>query len=173
MTTTTGTDELWQLALAKWAEIAQNFPDLAPALALQQAMLRLLVDAREGLDDSAAPLPDTTPAAILEKWARGVPALRNETVLIPAPLVALLPAFCDALAQGGAGESAAHIGHALAAGEIDGGSLSACPWRGTARPSAPAPCTTDFHPTWSGSSANWAARRWRITARRDCWTRRS
>jgi FdhE protein len=52
-----------------------------------------------------------------------VPALRNENVLIPAPLVAVLPALCDVLAQGGAGDSAAHIGHPLAAGEIDGGSL--------------------------------------------------
>jgi len=121
--TTTGTEELWQLALAKWAGIAHNFPDLAPALTLQQAMLRLLLDAREGLDDSRAPLPDTTPPAILEKWARGVPAIRNEAVLIPAALVAVLPALCDVLAQGGAGDSAAHIGQALASGEIDGGSL--------------------------------------------------
>jgi FdhE protein len=121
--TTTGTDELWQLALAKWAGIAHDFPDLAPALTLQQAMLRLLLDAREGLDDSRAPLPDTTPPAILEKWTRGLPAIRNEAVLIPAPLVAVLPALCDVLAQGGAGDSAAHIGQALASGEIDGGSL--------------------------------------------------
>jgi hypothetical protein len=121
--TTTGTDELWQLALAKWAGIAANSPDLTPALALQRAILRILIDAREGLDDSRAPLPDLAPSAILAKWTRGVPALRNETVPIAAPLVAVLPALCDALAQGGAGQSAAHIGQALAAGEIDGGSL--------------------------------------------------
>jgi FdhE protein len=121
--TTTGTDELWQRALTKWAGLAGNFPDLAPALALQKAMLRVLIDAREQLDDSRAALPDLTPAAILGKWARGVPALRNETVPIPASLLAVLPALCDALAQGGAGESAAHIGNALTAGEIDGGSL--------------------------------------------------
>ena len=111
------------MALAKWAGIAGNFPDLAPALALQKAMLRLLIDAREQLDDSRAPLPDLTPAVILEKWARGVPALRNEMVPIPAALVAALPAFCETLALGGAGESAAHIGAALASSEIDGGSL--------------------------------------------------
>jgi hypothetical protein len=121
--TTTGTDKVWQLALAKWAGIASKSPDLTPALALQKVMLRLLMDARNDLDDSRAPLPDLAPKAILEKWARGVPALRNETVAIPEALVAILPALCDALAYGGAGESAAHIGLALTGGEIDGGSL--------------------------------------------------
>jgi len=121
--TTIGTDELWQLALAKWAGIAANFPDLEPALALQKAMLRLLIDAREQLDDSRAPLPDVIPAAILEKWIRGLPALRGEVIPIPAALVTLLPVLCDTLAEGGAGDSAAHIRNALACAEIDGGSL--------------------------------------------------
>jgi formate dehydrogenase maturation protein FdhE len=120
---TTRTDELWHLALSKWAEIAVNFPDLEPALAVQQAMLRLLIDAREQLEDSRAPLPETTPGRILEKWGRGVPALRNETIPIPESLKAILPALCGALANGGAGESAAHIQDALANSEIDGGSL--------------------------------------------------
>lgn len=121
--TTTGNDELWQLALTKWAEIGANLPDLEPALALQKVMLRLLIDARRQLDGSKADLPDMTSGGILEKWSRGLPALRHETVPIPGALVAGLPALCDALAQGGAGESAAHIRDALASGEIDGGSL--------------------------------------------------
>jgi len=80
-------------------------------------MLRLLIDAREQLDDSRAPLPDITPDAVLEKWGRGVPAWRNVMVPIPDALVAVLPALCEALAHGGAGDSAAHIGHALRPGK--------------------------------------------------------
>ena len=121
--TTIRTDELWQLALAKWAEFAPNFPHLAPALTLQKAILRLLIDAREELGDSRSSPPGPAASAVRQKWARGVPALRNEVVPIPASLVAILPPLCGALAQGGAGESAAHIGDALTSGEIDGASL--------------------------------------------------
>ena len=123
MLTTTATDDLWRLALAKWAGIAAVSPDLAPAVALQQAMLRLLIDARRQLDDSPAMPPAVEARVVRDKWARGVPALRNETVPIPDTLVAILPALCDMLAQGGAGDSAAHIRDALTGGEIDGGSL--------------------------------------------------
>ncbi len=121
--TTTYTDRLWQLALTRWNEIAANFPDLEPALVLQKAMLRLLIDARDQLEDSRAGLPEATPAVVLGKWSRGLPALRNEAIPIPDALKDILPALCDALAHGGAGDSAAHIRDALTGGEIDAGSL--------------------------------------------------
>lgn len=121
--TTTGTDQLWALALSKWAEIAADFPDLEPALAVQRAMLRLLMDARTQLEDSRAPLPAISLHVIAEKWHRGLPALRNETVPVPEDLKGILPPLCDILARSGAGASAAHIRDALMEGEIDGGSL--------------------------------------------------
>jgi len=52
-----------------------------------------------------------------------VPALRNEVVPFPVTLQALLLAICDALAGGGAGESALHIKDALIAGQVNPRSL--------------------------------------------------
>ena len=114
-------DEIWRRATARWAEIEAVFPDLAPPLALQRRLVRLLVDAAARLDD---PRPPTlTPDAIAEKWRRGVPALRNEQVPIPGSLEALVAPLCTALAEGGAGDAALHIRDAIAHGHIDAGSL--------------------------------------------------
>lgn len=113
--------DLWQQATARWAEIGAISPDLAPAVALQQRLIRLILDAADRLDQ---PLPSTlTPAAIGDKWRRGVPALRNEQVAIPDALKDTLPSFCSALAEAGAGDSALHIRDALLQGQIDVGSL--------------------------------------------------
>lgn len=117
------TENLWQLALARWAEIGASSPELAPALALQQGMLRILIDAAERLEDPDQELPEIALDAVGDKWARGVPALRNEAISIPATLKQLLPALCNTLVNGGAGDSALHIKDALTKGEIDAGSL--------------------------------------------------
>jgi FdhE protein len=114
-------DALWQLAAGKWREITTNSPDLAPAVALQQRLLRILLDASAVLDDSIC-LPTPGPS-VLEKWRRGVPILHNERVTIPSRSSAILSPLCMALADGGAGDSALHIADALAGGTIDGESM--------------------------------------------------
>jgi FdhE protein len=114
-------DTLWLRARARWAEITAHSPDLAPAVALQQRLLRLMIDAASALEEAP---PALGPAArITGKWGRGVPALRNEIVVIPPRLKQMLGPLCTALADGGAGESALHIGDAIAAGNIDADSL--------------------------------------------------
>jgi hypothetical protein len=114
-------DALWRLATAQWAEITANSPDLAPAVALQQRLLKLMLDASAGLEAvAAAPL---TAASTLEKWARGLPALRNEAIPIPPRLKDILLPLCTALAECGAGESALHIREAIATNAIDADSL--------------------------------------------------
>ncbi len=114
-------DALWSLATAKWAEIEAKLPDLAPALALQKRLLRLLLDASAGLDGAAA--LNLSGTAIADKWKRGIPVMRNETIAIPARLTDILPPICAALADGGAGDSARHIGDAIASRTIDAASL--------------------------------------------------
>jgi hypothetical protein len=122
--TTIRAADLWRLAEAKWAEIAVNTPDLAPALAVQKGLLRLLVDATEAFQIPAgAILWELTPDLVLAKWAREVPAFRHESVVIPSALKGILPLVCDVLAEGGAGDSARHIKNALVTGAIDAGSL--------------------------------------------------
>ena len=80
-----------------------------------------MLDASKGLEE-VAPAP-LTAASIREKWARGLPALRNEAIAIPPGLKDILLPLCTALAECGAGESALHIRDAIAANGIDADSL--------------------------------------------------
>jgi FdhE protein len=114
-------DPLWRLATAEWAQITANSPDLVPAVALQQRLLRLMLHAASALEGTQ---PATlTTSSIAEKWRRGLPALRNEVIPIPSALKAILPPLCEALAEGGGGESALNIRDAIAAQRIDADSL--------------------------------------------------
>jgi hypothetical protein len=88
---------------------------------LQQRLLRLMLDASEGLAGTA-PATFTT-ASIRKKWTRGLPVLRNEAISIPAGLKDVLLPLCTALAECGAGESAVHIRDAIEAHGIDADSL--------------------------------------------------
>jgi Protein involved in formate dehydrogenase formation len=114
-------DALWRLATAQWAEIAANLPDLAPAVALQQRLVRLTLDATMALGTTSRAA--FTAESILENWRKGLPAVRNEVIAIPGGLKDILPPICTALAEGGAGESASHIGDAITKGDIDADSL--------------------------------------------------
>ena len=114
-------DELWRRGSARWAEIQAFLPDLAPAIALQRQLVRLLLDASAELTDPVP--PNLTAETIAGKWRRGVPALRNERVPIPEVLKALIAPLCTALADGGAGDAALHIRDAVAHAHIDAGSL--------------------------------------------------
>jgi FdhE protein len=113
-------EAIWRLATAQWAEITANLPDLEPAVVLQRRLLRLMLDSAVALDTVPAPM---TPTAILDKWARGLPALRNEAIPIPPTLKNALPLLCTALAECGAGESALHIRDAITSNGIDADSL--------------------------------------------------
>jgi FdhE protein len=114
-------DALWRLATAKWAEIEAKLPDLAPAAQLQQRLIRLVLDASAALGDTIS--LSLAPDVMSDKWRRGVPLLRNETVRIPRVLEDLVPPLCDVLAEGGAGESARHIRDAITSKSLDAVSL--------------------------------------------------
>jgi hypothetical protein len=118
-----GSAAVWQAATARWAEIASEIPDLAPALALQRSMLRILLDAAERLEAEGGPQLPTSSDAITAKWIRGIPAFRNEILPIPGHLTDTLAPLCRALTDGGAGDAVSHIAEALSSGTVDGGSL--------------------------------------------------
>ena len=80
-----------------------------------------MLDTESALEGT--PLLSLASTAILEKWQKGLPALRNEVVPIPSGLKDIVQPICAALAEAGAGESAQHIGDAIAAKAIDADSL--------------------------------------------------
>ena len=114
-------DALWRQAEARWAEIAANSPELAPAVALQRRLIKLILDASASLDPRQA--LRLAPDAMLDKWRRKLPALRGEVVTMPDALKQVLPSICLALGESGAGESALHIREALEAHVLDADSL--------------------------------------------------
>jgi hypothetical protein len=114
-------DALWRQAEARWAEIAANSPELAPAVALQQRLVMLILDAAASLDQRQA--LRLAPDVILDKWRRRLPALRGEVVTMPEVLRQVLPSICLALGEGGAGDSAFHIREALITSVLDADSL--------------------------------------------------
>jgi FdhE protein len=103
-------------------------PDLAPAAALQRALLGRMIDLVQRLDRATSAATGLGAAA--SRLKQGLPALRGATLDLPVDMLAPeLAPLCDALADGGAGDAAVHIADALRAGRIDEGSLLAACFR--------------------------------------------
>src|SRR5262245_12126436 len=100
------TDVAWLMAERRWAEIARNSPDLAPAIALQRRILRTLLDAALDIQHDAPDVDALSSDAIQSNWLRGLPALRNASVPVPARLKSSLLPLCLAMIDAGAGEAA-------------------------------------------------------------------
>src|SRR4030095_16429493 len=111
-------------AEARWRALAAARPDLQPALALQRALLTLVVDLAAVVARGRLPRLSLPPRYLAAKLARGVPVLAGEP--IPVPVRAIVPTLlklCDALAAGGAGDAVTHIGEAIDRGTMEPGSL--------------------------------------------------
>ncbi len=117
------TGVVWQTALGRWAEIARNSPDLQPAIALQQRILRILLEAAHDLEDESDSAQALSLDAIRSNWVRGLPAFRNADIPIPDALKAALPPLCSAMIDAGAGDAAEHVRSAITGGTVDAGSL--------------------------------------------------
>jgi FdhE protein len=117
---------LMRRADARWDEILLERPDLEPAVALQRSLVARVLECVNVLASDGYPTFVIPPAALHEKMAAGVPALRGETFPIPDALAesALLD-FCNRLAEGGAGSAALHIRDALERRRLSGRSLLA------------------------------------------------
>jgi FdhE protein len=110
----------------RWKSVAANRPDLAPAIDLQRQLVAIVAELAARLALGRLPRLSLPPRYLAAKFARGVPALSGEPIPLPVPVLApALQRFCEALAAGGAGESATHIAEALATGTMEAGSLLA------------------------------------------------
>jgi FdhE protein len=114
------------LAERRWRGVLAARPDLAPALDLQRRLVEVVADLAGAIEKGRLPRLSLPPKYLAAKLARGVPALAGEPIPLPVPLLRSgLLRLCAALAEGGAGDAAAHIGDALANGDIEPGSLLA------------------------------------------------
>jgi FdhE protein len=116
--------KLRESAEMRWAAVGVARPDLAPALALQRELVGRVIDAAAVLENGRLPRLSLPPKYLAAKLARGVPALAGEPIPVPAAVLAPLAVqLAGALAQGGAGEAAAHIRETLENGSIEAVSL--------------------------------------------------
>jgi FdhE protein len=112
------------LAEQRWRGALAARPDLAPALDLQRRILALVSELAGILENGRLPRLSLPQKYLAAKLTRGVPVFAGEPIPLPVP--ALRPALlqlCDALAVGGAGDSAMHIRDAIASGNVECGSL--------------------------------------------------
>jgi FdhE protein len=111
-------------AASRWAAILAASPQLEPAVALQQRLITLVVDLTDTVEHARLPRLSLPPRYLSAKLARGIPVFAAEPIPLPVPVMtpALLD-LCDALARGGAGESAEHIKAAIVESRLDAGSL--------------------------------------------------
>jgi FdhE protein len=117
-------DELETISGRRWDDLRLARPDLAPAVELQQRLLAIVLHAAQTLDSGRLPRLSLPPKYLAAKLGRGVPIFAGEPIPVPVGLLKTsLLKLCDALAAGGAGESADHIKAAITANTMDAGSL--------------------------------------------------
>jgi FdhE protein len=118
--------DLLALAEARWDSIRSARPELAPALELQRTLVTVVADLEAVLARGRMPRLSLPPKYVAAKLGRGVPVFAGEPIPLPIPVLSpALVRLCDALAEGGAGETAGHIREAIAGGGIEAGSLLA------------------------------------------------
>jgi FdhE protein len=116
--------EVTEMAERRWDAVSAARPDLAPAVALQRHLIAIVSEIVRTLEEGRLPRLSLPPRYLAAKLARGVPALAGEPIPLPIPVLApSLARFCDALAEGGAGDAAVRIRDAIVSGNIEAGSL--------------------------------------------------
>jgi FdhE protein len=110
----------------RWRAILEARPDLAPAIDLQRRLLTLVNELGRTIESGRLPRLSLPPKYLAAKLARGVPAFAGEPLPLPVPLLkTALVELSEALAAGGAGETATHIRDAIDSGRVEPGSLLA------------------------------------------------
>jgi FdhE protein len=108
----------------RWDALRLARPDLIPAVDLQQRLLTIVADTAEAIASSRLPRLSLPHKYLAAKLTRGVPVFAGEPIPVPLGLLhGSLLRLCDALAEGGAGDSASHIKDAIANGSMEAGSL--------------------------------------------------
>jgi FdhE protein len=112
----------------RWRALVEANPELQAAVSLQRGLLKRVLDLARTIDGGRLPRLSLPARYLAAKLAGGVPALSGEPIPLPGPLLrSALVQFCQELAEGGAGEAAAHIGTAIEDGKVDAASLlTAC-----------------------------------------------
>jgi hypothetical protein len=119
---------LLDAARTRWAQASAEFPGMAPALPLHQALMTLQIELFEGLAEAPVPATDELDT-IARALSGGAPAFR--ALPVPGALEGAIPwlgRFADALATGGAGPAATKVKAAFESGHVDPLAFLAASW---------------------------------------------
>jgi len=109
------------LAERRWAAMLATRPDLGAAVALQRALIGLVIDLTATFE-GVVRLPKLTlpPRYVTTKLTSGIPALTGEPIQVPVDtLRPTLLGLVRALAEGGGGEATIAIRSAIDEGRVD------------------------------------------------------
>lgn len=104
--------------------VGRAHPDLLPAVALQERLILILIEAAEVIETGRLPRLSLPPRYLAAKLRRGVPIFAAEPIPVPGPvLTPFLLRICREVETGGAGASALHIRTALEESRLEPGLL--------------------------------------------------
>ena len=110
----------------RWQALARDRPDLAPAVDLQRRLVTRSLELGLAIDDQAPFRLELAPSEAISRLHQKRPVLAGVPVQLDTTgLESFVLAFCDDLAQGGAGAPAERLRGTLERHEIDMGSLLA------------------------------------------------
>jgi FdhE protein len=119
-----GRAELLATSAGRWDTLRDARPDLGPAIDLQRHLLTIVIDTAHAIGRGPLPRLSLPPKYLAAKLRRGVPVLAGEPIPVPLGLLRRsILGLCNALAEGGAGDSAVHIRDAIETGTMEAGSL--------------------------------------------------
>jgi FdhE protein len=118
------TPALLAAADSRWAAIAANQPDLAPAVALQRQLVAEVLELAARIEQTPLPRLSLPPKYLAAKLGRGIPGLQGEPIPLPVPTIRpSLVKLLDILSKTGAEQAAGHIASLIDGGQLDPASL--------------------------------------------------
>ena len=117
-------DSMLAQASREWSILASKRPELTDAIALQRRLIERSIELSKTIDKHPPLQFKLSPAEIVARLNKGHPILSNaEITLDVTHLRSFVLAFCDDLAEGGAGKPAQRVRDMLKRGDLEIGSL--------------------------------------------------
>jgi len=124
MTYSSSAQQIISKAERRWERTIATRPDIEPAVVLQRRLVTRTLALAELVDRDQPASVHLDTRGLTAKLKSGMPALAGEQIDVNGgPLKAFAVGFCEDLATGEAGGPSGRLGHTLADGVIDVGSL--------------------------------------------------
>ena len=119
-------DSILAQASREWSILASKRPELTEAIALQRRLVNRSIELTKTIDKHPPLQFELPPEEVVSRLNKGCPIFSNEEMTLDVThLRAFILAFCDDLAEGGAGKPAQRVRDMLKGDDLELGSLLA------------------------------------------------